>query len=368
MYIQIKDKIYMFHNMWYYQILKTFQNKKQGNFIIMHPNEYNWPAGLCRRGGLNVNWLLHTNYPKPRKNIKLHIVTGHGVYKDLIRKNYGVLEENISVTRWPNYWFNTSLRDMYMTQKNNLNPFIKENYNFTKTFLCMNNKPRRHRIKTLDMIHKQNLTNHCYLSVLIVNKEMQKNSKFWKPKIIELSYQPYSGDVVNDYRFNLPLEWYQTPINLVTETEWKPVINNEIYFTEKTAYSICMLKPFLIVGAKQCHRELENLGFKLYNEIFDYEFDNFDELDTRISNILYQLQELSKEDLNKIWEKTRETAYHNFQNLIKIATTTIPSYMFQEEFKDPAFRRAVLPTKLGHEAWYNFDNLELYGTPLDYYL
>jgi len=54
------------------------------------------------------------------------------------------------------------------------------------------------------------------------------------------------------------------------------VTGDSIFFTEKTWKSILHERPFLLFGSKKQNNTLNNLGFELYEELFDYSFDLFD--------------------------------------------------------------------------------------------
>ena len=47
-----------------------------------------------------------------------------------------------------------------------------------------------------------------------------------------------------------------------------------LFITEKTWKPIVFKKPFLVWGGKGIHTKLKELGFELYEELFDYSFDN----------------------------------------------------------------------------------------------
>ena len=67
------------------------------------------------------------------------------------------------------------------------------------------------------------------------------------------------------------MEYLQSNIDLVLEADI-----DTLFITEKTWKPIVFKKPFIIYGGKGIHSKLEELGFKLHIELFDYSFDNED--------------------------------------------------------------------------------------------
>lgn len=63
----------------------------------------------------------------------------------------------------------------------------------------------------------------------------------------------------------LPLYWDKCFVDIVSESS--SVVN---FYTEKTVRPIVMGKPFIICGAPGANNYLKNLGFELFEELFDY--------------------------------------------------------------------------------------------------
>ena len=94
-----------------------------------------------------------------------------------------------------------------------------------------------------------------------------------------------------------------------------------VFFSEKTFKCIFSMHPFIINAQTYAHRELKNLGYELYDEIFDYSFDYIEDPFTRFRAILKTLQPIvdklktmTKEERNRwrfsIWDKME----HNFRH------------------------------------------------------
>jgi hypothetical protein len=76
---------------------------------------------------------------------------------------------------------------------------------------------------------------------------------------------------VNKLIFNTfpPVESFNSCCDVVLET----YMAGPTYFTEKTWKQFLYEKPFISIGVKGSNHSLLNLGFELYDEIFDYSFD-----------------------------------------------------------------------------------------------
>ena len=54
---------------------------------------------------------------------------------------------------------------------------------------------------------------------------------------------------------------------LVSETT-----TNHFFLTEKTVKPLLLKQPFLVFGNVGFHKKLKDYGFKLYDEVFNYDF------------------------------------------------------------------------------------------------
>jgi hypothetical protein len=160
--------------------------------------------------------------------------------------------------------------------------------------------------------------------------------KYWDGKILkiddfdfEYKQTEYSELVLNN----------TTYFNLVTETtEW----NDCLMITEKTYKPILYEQPFLCVGSMYQNRILEKYNFKLYDEIFEYDFDVQNNFDSRIDGIVYNVSKLRNKNLEDLYEITKEKVLFNKNNALSIIKNDpyIPKEIidmfktYNEEFKD----------------------------------
>ena len=120
-------------------------------------------------------------------------------------------------------------------------------------------------------------------------------------------------DAFHDF---LPVqEWLESEIDLVCETHqirrW--------HFSEKTCKPLGFCKPFLVIGCVGWHKIFEKLGFKLYDELFDYSFDEIESFKDRHQAIMTQIKSILEMDKNILKKKLSDIEnkiYYNKRHLL----------------------------------------------------
>ena len=162
-------------------------------------------------------------------------------------------------------------RDIYYKQKV---PLLKWN------FISLCSAPKFFRYDILDRFYNHQYfvySNYPYSKVNETDYKVHPNSKL-------IEYKGVNGfnnhhfitltEIETDHRGYqelVPMEYLQSNIDLVLEADI-----DTLFITEKTWKPIVFKKPFIIYGGKGIHSKLEELGFKLHIELFDYSFDNED--------------------------------------------------------------------------------------------
>jgi len=182
----------------------------------------------------------------------------------------------INVTIWPTFWFYKTIADVDITN-------LKTKRNPNTLFICLNNRGHSHRVKTIDKIAEHNLLDDGKISW---HDETVKNSSWF---LTSISLESEKNKQF--YQHSLPHEFNDCLINLVTESTVNEYL---IDISEKTINAIIGGMPFIVVGCAGIHKKLELMGFELYTEIFDYEFDSFKNIDQRINCIVKQLDNIKK--------------------------------------------------------------------------
>lgn len=122
-------------------------------------------------------------------------------------------------------------------------------------------------------------------------------------------------------------------------------------YCEKTARPLLFGKPFYLVGPSNCNNDLKNLGFELYDELFDYSLDNhvpmmsptntYKKYYDQMLNRVYNMED-TPEHIEHIMEITREKRMFNQKRIVDIIfdDSYIP-YVFEEYQDTYSFNVAV---------------------------
>lgn len=115
----------------------------------------------------------------------------------------------------------------------------------------------------------------------------------------------------------VPEEFLQSAVSLFCETQ--TVLTSHL--TEKTIKNLYYKKPFLGFACKGYYKFLVDNGFELYDELFDYSFDNF-EYKNRLNAFIDESKKILEirlpELLNEI-SKIKEKIEHNYQTCKRIS-------------------------------------------------
>jgi len=144
-------------------------------------------------------------------------------------------------------------------------------------FISLCSAPREHKYNLLDRLYPNKYFIYSNYPYSKVNETDYK----WHPDTPLEEYKGKNGftnlDIVKLTEIELdhrgfqelvPLEYYQSNCDLVLESTI-----DTLFITEKTWKPIVFKKPFLVWGGQGLHAKLKDLGFELYDELFDYSFD-----------------------------------------------------------------------------------------------
>ena len=232
-----------------------------------------------------------------------------------IQQNTDNLNKFSNVIYWPTYW----LTETFVRLTNLDNKKINESLglyldkpqsikNFDRLFITMNKAPKFHRALFMDLLYKHRLFKDGYL----IYRELSRyNFQYWKQEVLLLDQKD------QNILFNqeiVPLEYNKSLFQIVTESH-----ENYFFLTEKTAIPLFFEKPFIVVGNKHFHKQLKEFGFALYDELFDYSFDDIDDITLRYETLVKSISKISYNfDLHQIKKKLE----YNKQLAIHMATNT----------------------------------------------
>jgi len=259
----------------------------------------------------------------------------------------GVREDLFKCQIWPTFYFVKT--DMQMKAVRNI--FYENsshtNIKFTHPFLCFIGRGKKHRCMLLDELQKESFLDKG----LVTFHDENNYSKVYKWKYYNGGKLHIDDEYLQNrtsYSFNE--KFFQGFLHLVAETdEIVPIIS------EKTATPLLCKRPFLILGAVNIHKKLQELGFLLYDEIFDYSFDDEEDIEKRIELYLKNVHAIIfSEDLEGLYEKIKEKIEFNY-NLAKNfarSSKSVPSHI-KEYFKTFPHKEFPLPGDEGLAGIFN---------------
>lgn len=263
------------------------------------------------------NYLYHEVIEVAYKNnIPVTIITPYVRTSEKLFDNSNEAYRRINIIHWESFWLNRTYKlwnTAHSIEFNKNKDLDITDISFNKEidikylYLCLNNIAKQHRSLLMDMLAKHQLIEqgaivwrdilHSCNDVrdsepeILDSVRMGYNYKYWNPKRMYLDIMPDSTFMQE----TAPQEIKQTFCHIVTESD-----DNHTFFTEKTFTSILFNKLFLIAGNKGIHKDLTNLGFELYTEIFDYSFDDVQDIELRYEMLVRNIFKYKNFEKNKL--------------------------------------------------------------------
>lgn len=232
-----------------------------------------------------------------------------------------------------------TIQHIYKEDDNKLGYQVKEieidelNTFRNKKFLSFNRTlDRAHRL-SLFYDYLNNDFSDSYFSFLVYNSKYESL----------LQFEPSSIDL-NDFHKHLPIEldtqtvdnkqsfrtsdalgkkefYLDSCINIVTETSF---IDNELFVSEKIVKPILNYQPFIVVGPFKYLEHLKSLGFKTFSAFWDESYDDIEnpkERYIKIRDLILEINSKSIEEVNEIYQNTKEICIHNRKNFVNLKST-----------------------------------------------
>jgi len=296
-----------------------------------------------------------------QRDLMVTIITS--LDSDTISRHWGELGQFVKIVPWESYFlYNGVIR--FTARKLVPDcpdfPYEDDHYGITYPFIVYNGKPRPHRCQLMDTLAEQGMlkrnaytwnrtTEYGFES--FDNKQtpviLQRPDPTQPPKWLDdfkvyhmgtaCRHHPNLIDNTMWYSYNVHPQYAQAFCQVVPETTV-----DHCWITEKTVEPILAQKPFLILGAPGIHEKLTDMGFYLYDDIFDYSFDKEKDITKRIDGITDNLKRLEGQSLNLLYRKISHVTWNNVQRLLNIVKNQqlvpkdIYSYHVNEYIKEIA--------------------------------
>lgn len=297
-------------------------NKKIVNVINLFVEKYNLP----KKGVLLVNSNLLLKYDQPEG-------------ANFIAKpfNYFLLSP----------WFLPSqfLDDLYTTLSKNA--FVRRihqvcTHEKIKKFLCLNRRPRPHRVAIFTEIKKdEKLANNTMISLGKLGTDanyVEKHNTFKQVygSLVDNSfkYDKSTGlDFLSSYNenndtvidagldYNLALNINETLhsntfVSIITETLYN---DKTIFLSEKIWKPLFAGQPFIVLGNPGTLRELKALGFKTFSEYWDESYDdepNFTRRLEKVLDVMHYINNIDSKTLLEMTNRMKPILVHNFNTYV----------------------------------------------------
>lgn len=297
----------------------TQYNMSTTNYLFILYKEHLFKSYLHTISNCKV---LYFNAIEPITDFSLQFLSE---ITDILDKN------NIKIEMWLGNWDTDYINQLNLIHKNikciNWNKLIMYlSYNiyktatvdqksFSKLFLNLNNKQRYHRCCLIDELSKYNLLSDGHVSWLKTNDS--DTSSYYNFKYFDNQKRVIDTDQILSNHPIITNKIYEDSfINVFGEyTEFE---KNVIDISEKTWTSILYQKVFLAVAAKGYYKRLSELGFKLYDEIFNYDFDLLDSVEDRTQGVVKNLLAAKHLDYDKEYLNLKDKIMYNKQHLLKM--------------------------------------------------
>ena len=267
----------------------------------------------------------------------------HDVYVYILRKKYNLDFEDFVIVSG-NIASHPNVKSLYLNVWENSYAYIMDDpphlVNFKNSilssttydnkFICLNRRPRSHRIAVLTMLHDYKdsgiltmgtgdvgIPQFSYDNQLseFMNSYTSLSHDYTKLNIRQ--HLPYVYDV--DTSIDCPAEdqdvgkFINSYLHIVTETM---VSNdpNQIFFSEKTFKPIVFMRPFVLVNRVGALKELKKMGFETFSDILDESYDDIFNNEQRViaaMNSAIDFFTKPKEELNKILIAILDRLEHN---------------------------------------------------------
>lgn len=202
-------------------------------------------------------------------------------------------------------------------------------------FINHNNKPHYHRCLLVEKLIEKNLDKVGNFSWNYLTKDyyekynnilLDKDFKFVYFKEKKISIKDNYSITQNQYS-NPGLTYAESLFDIVSES------NIDVKFiTEKTYKPLVYGKPFIILSFKGANAHIKSLGFKLFDNIIDYSFDNYDKIEDRVEGLCNELQNLSNQNYEELNNKMKNIVQYNKEKAFIINNNSNNRHNFYNKF------------------------------------
>lgn len=169
-------------------------------------------------------------------------------------------------------------------------------------FFYLNKNSRIHRVKLFNRIMSNQLLDNSLFSFI------EKGFRLDRQYELPWASNPYPYRGLDQDIYELP--YNHSAYNIVSETH----THDEIFMTEKIWKPIIAQQIFVVHGKQNYLKDLRELGFQTFGNIFDESYDEEADGDKRIEKIVELCKWLKKQDHQKLYKQTESIRKHNLEH------------------------------------------------------
>lgn len=228
------------------------------------------------------------------------------------------------------------IKARYCVQENLVHNF---GVNQHKKFLCLNARPRPHRVALMYQLSQRKLLEHGYCTLphergnFIEDYNLKNNIAYAIQQGIDISVSH-----LYEFQVQLPFELDDTSqanslilndsvlgdiysyVDFVVVTEsMVSTGDNMVFITEKTMKAIANKKPFIVLGDPGTLEYMRSIGYKTYDFLIDESYDTMP-YGERVNKIASEIERLCKVDFGKFQDQIEAVAQHNYDHMMSEET------------------------------------------------
>ncbi len=255
------------------------------------------------------------NICKEQWNADIKFFTG--AVNNTLNYRYPLISLTDNLISWPDFFAYKKIHEvdcMRLTKPVSIK-------NPKKLFISLNHLPKSHRSLLMDLLYKEGLFDHGFISwpgpdYTHHADDGEYKFKWWTPKkmVVDWDYNKDDPNWCNYFSGNIiPKQYEESLFSLILESNL-----DSIFLTEKTFNAIISKRPFVIYGHPNTHKYLkEVMGYELFDEVIDYSFDNIDCKIERATMIVQELKKLTKFNLVDLHNLLKPKIEHNYNTMLE---------------------------------------------------
>lgn len=220
--------------------------------------------------------------------------------------------DGANIIHWPTFWISATVDQTQYAE------FPRQG-KITKAFMSLNGQPHIHRCMIMDELVRRKMHKHAVMTWHYPNVDW--DWKAWKPELLEIEPN-WNRDSADSFKYSTFMHSALSSsfMNLIAESQ-----ADIPFLTEKTFQQIIYKRPFLTMAGAGIYKDMDKLGFKRYDEIFDYSFDEVEDSMERGLMIIDQVESIIGKNYEAMNRKIMPKLEYNYQRARALAND--PSYV-----------------------------------------